>query len=121
MRILCLLVLACSALLAADVTGRWSGDFEVTFRGQTRPDSIHIELKQDGPTITGTAGPNSNRQWKVENGRLEGTKLTFDVPMPEGPVMKFDLAVDGERLHGKANAERDGEKMNVRVDVKRVK
>jgi len=115
------LCLATFSISAADLTGKWGGDFEISFRGETRPDSVHIELKQDGAAVTGSAGPNTGTQWKIENGRLDGSKLTFDVPMPQGPVMKFELTVEDERLHGKANAEREGEKMAVRIDVKRLK
>ena len=38
-----------------------------------------MNLKVDGATVTGTAGPNEDQQWTIQNGKLEAGKLTFEV------------------------------------------
>jgi hypothetical protein len=120
-QLFCLFTAAALALAAADVTGVWSGDFEMTRNGETRPDRVHMQLKQDGTSVTGTAGPGEDRQWQISNAKLSGDKLTFDVVIPDGGVMKFDLTVEADRMKGSALGERGEERMTVKVDVKRHK
>jgi hypothetical protein len=54
-----------SAHGAADVTGTWSG---IPF---------YMILKQDGAKLTGTGGPGKNEPVPVEDGRVDGDRLTF--------------------------------------------
>ncbi len=76
-------------------------------------------LTQKGETLTGTVGPNADQQWQIVGGKVDGTKVTFDVNA-EGPMVKFTLAVVDGRLKGDARADMDGMTMTAKVDVGRV-
>lgn len=85
---------------AADVSGTWSGTLKITGPdGQTQDDTIHLILKQDGGKLTGTAGPSAGEQLPIEKGAVEGTKVTMEVPLPNGGF-KFDVALEGDHLKG---------------------
>lgn len=117
--------IACSlfsvlALAAADVTGKWSGSFDITMNGETKADTAYLDLKQSGETVTGTAGPNSEKQWKLRNGKVDGEHVTFEVLIGERPdVMYMDLRIEGEHLKGTAQGESGENKMTAKVDVTR--
>ena len=73
---LCFLALAALTLNAAEVTGKWSGSFDITnSAGETKDDNAWIELKETGGAVTGTAGPDIDKQWEIRKGKLEGQKL----------------------------------------------
>jgi hypothetical protein len=122
-----LLLLTGLTLSAGELTGKWSGKFDITTAaGETKPDSAYMNLKVDGTKVTGTAGPNEDQQWTIRNGKLEAGKLTFDVVM-EGDngddkgSLVFDLVFDGETIRGNATGTgHDGDKMSAKVDLKRV-
>jgi len=123
--LICLLLLTGLTLCAGDLTGKWSGKFDITnSNGETKPDSAVMNLKVDGTKVTGTAGPNEDQQWTIRNGKLEAGKLTFDVVM-EGDgddkgTLVFDLVFDGDTIRGSAAGTGDnGEKMSAKVDLKR--
>jgi hypothetical protein len=124
--LICLLLFTGMTLSAGELTGKWSGKFDITTAaGENKPDSAYMNLKLDGTTVTGTAGPNEDQQWKLQNGKLEAGKLTFEVTI-EGDgddhgLLVFDLVFDGETIHGSATGSGGGgEKMSAKVDLKRV-
>ncbi len=45
--------------------------------------------------------------------------MTFDVVIDQGPTLKFDLTFDGDTIKGSANAERDGQKLQAKLELKR--
>ena len=111
-------------LFAGDLTGKWSGKFDITnAQGETKPDEAYMALKLDGETVTGTAGPNMDQQWAIKNGKLKDGKLTFIVEVEgngENGVLTFDLVFDGETIKGTADGTGGGgEKMSAKVDLKR--
>jgi len=121
----CLLLTALT-LSAGELTGKWSGKFDITnSQGETKADSAYMDLKLEGAKVTGTAGPNEGQQWTIQNGKLEGTRLTFEVTMlrdgADNGSLVFDLVFDGESLRGSATGTgKGGEKMSAKVDLKRV-
>jgi len=121
--LICLLLLTGLTLSAGELTGKWSGKFDITTAdGETKPDTAFMNLKVDGATVTGTAGPNEDQQWAIRKGKLEAGKLTFEV-VPEGDedkgLLVFDLVFDGETIRGTVTG-RDGDnKMSAKVDLKR--
>src|SRR5690242_11608829 len=118
-RILCCLLLSAIALLA-DVTGKWSGSFDVTGPdGQTQPNTAVFNLKQDGANLTGTAGPSDDEQMNIRAGKVDGDKVSFEVAMENGPVIKFELALVGDHIQGTANGEHEGQKLSAKVNVTR--
>ncbi len=113
------LLLASALLAAADgVTGKWAGSFVTTLDGETKDDVAYMVLKQDGTELTGTGGPNAEQQWPIQNGKVEGNKLTFGV-QSDGPLIKFDLTLVEGHLKGEAKAEHDGHTMKATVDLQR--
>ncbi len=121
--LLCLLLLSIVPLFAADLTGKWSGKFDITKAGgEQKPDQAVMNLKSDGGAVTGTAGPSEDEQWTISKGKLEGTKLTFEV-VPEGDSEKglivFDLVFDGDSIKGTAKGHQGDEQMSAKVDLKR--
>jgi hypothetical protein len=116
-----LLLLSSVAVASGGLTGKWSGSFDIsTSDGESHADSAYLILKESKGVVEGTAGPNIDKQWDIRNGKLDGNKLTFEVPADDG-LIKFDLIFDGESIKGTASGERpDGKKMTAKVDVKRV-
>ncbi len=127
--ILGLVALLTSALMAApqatskaveDMTGKWSGSFLITMDGETKDDTAYMVLKQTGTALTGTAGPSADQQWDIQKGKIEGSKVTFEVNA-DGPTLKFELTLADGHLKGNANAELDGKALKAAVDVQRKK
>ena len=119
---LALLFLFCALVYGAtSLTGKWSGGFETTNAdGETKADTAYMDLTDHEGTVTGTAGPNAEKQWLVQNGKLDGQKLTFEVHTEDGGVLKFDLTFDGESIHGACEGTGSGgEKMSAKLNLKR--
>lgn len=106
-----------------DLTGKWVGSMTRTAPdGRTQTIDFQFNLTQKGNVITGTAGPNAERQWAIEKGgTVEGGKVTFKVQQPEGPMRTFTLALVKERLQGEMLAEFNGQSFTTTVDAGREK
>ena len=122
--ILCILLLGVFALAAApdtNVTGTWSGSFNMTDSdGGTKDGTALLVLKQTGTEITGTVGPSEGEQHAITKGKIEGDKITLE--SADGPVViKFDLALAGNRITGDVNAAGEGRTMKAKIDVTRAK
>jgi hypothetical protein len=118
-RLLAVLLLSAIALLA-DVTGKWTGSFDVTGPdGQTNAQTAVLSLKQEGNTLSGTAGPSDDEQMAIRAGKVDGNRITFEVALENGPVIKFDLLLADDHIKGSASGESDGRKMTAKLDVTR--
>ena len=107
---------------AANLTGKWTGSFApVRPDGSTSNEGIELNLTQKGTEVTGTAGPNAERQWALSKGVVAGNKLTFVVQVPDGPTINFTLTLTKDRLVGEASGEEGGEKMTAKIDAGRTK
>ena len=114
-------LLSAFALQAAELTGKWSGSFDITNeQGETKADTAYMNLKEAAGAVTGTAGPNEDQQWAVSKGKLDGEKLTFEVAMEDGGVLVFELTFDGATIQGSCKGTgHDGEKLSAKVNLKR--
>lgn len=69
-------VSALPAFAATDVTGTWVGDL-------TTPDgstfTLTFNLKQDGAKVTGSVQGPTDEPLTIDNGKIDGDKLTFTV------------------------------------------
>lgn len=105
-----------------DLTGVWTGSFTPTDGEQG---TAHLDLKQKGEALTGTAGPRPEQQAPIANGKVATekgvTSVTFDLTQPSGLVMKFDLKVVDGRLKGKITGDDNGQKREAALDVGRAK
>lgn len=115
---LALVLVTLAPALAAQTTyaGKWTGTFAPD--GAPAAQTIEMNLTQTGNEIGGTAGPNAERQWKIDKGAVAGTKVTFTVVTDQGLNISFDLTFDKDRLTGTAAA---GEGRTAKVDVAKAK
>ena len=120
-RTVCCLLLSVVSLLA-DVSGKWSGSFDVTGPdGETKADTAFLNLKQEGNKITGTAGPNEKHQFDIKTGKIDGDKIALEVELEDGNVLTFDLALAEEHIKGDVKGQMGDQKMTAKLDVTRVK
>jgi hypothetical protein len=104
------------------LTGKWDGTFTRTAPdGRTQSIPFLFSLTQKGKVLTGTVGPDADRQWAIEKGVVDGGKVTFQVQQPDGPLRKFTLALVEDRLRGEMLAELNGQSFTAKVDVGRAK
>jgi hypothetical protein len=117
---LLLALTAATIAFGADLSGKWSGTFvELGPDGNVqRNGTAYMNLKVDGSTVTGTAGPSETEQSEISSGRIEGNKFTFDLKRPQF-TLTFQMTLDGGALKGSATAERDGQKLTAKLDLKR--
>lgn len=116
---LLLVALAAVTISAADATGTWTGTLTPSGGdGQSHP--AHIVLKQQGTALTGTAGPDTQEQRPIQNGKADNGTVTFEV-QNDTSVMKFVLKQDADEMTGDVTRERDGQKQNATLSVKRTK
>src|SRR5688500_19094375 len=89
----------------ADLTGKWAGTLTRTAPdGRTQSIEWMCDLAQKGKVLTGTTGPNAERQWPIEKGAVAGDKATFQVQQPDGPMRTFTLKlVEGRLQIGRAH------------------
>jgi hypothetical protein len=121
-KLFCCLLVSALALSAADLTGKWSGSFDITNSdGDTKADTAYMSLKETGGVVTGTAGPNADKQWSLRSGKLDGQKLTFEVPTDEAGILVFELSFDGDTIRGICTGTgENGEKMSAKLNLKRI-
>lgn len=72
---------------------------------ETKDDSAYLVLKQTGNEITGTAGPNAERQMPIVKGTATGDSLVLEVSMEGDNKLVIRLKTDGDKLVGDLKAE----------------
>ena len=107
---------------ATDLTGNWNATFTRTApNGQTQSITFTFHLTQKAKVLTGTIGPDAERQWQIEKGVVDGPKVTFQVQQPDGPLRSFTLTHAKGRLQGTQKLEFNGQTAEVTVDAERAK
>ncbi len=88
------LALTAATALAADITGKWSGDMQI-------PDGTSIPLtftfKQDGAKVTGTVTSPQGDALAISDGKIVDDKVTF-VVMYNGMTIKHEGTVVGDQM-----------------------
>jgi uncharacterized protein (TIGR03435 family) len=80
-------LLVSSAMFGAtDVSGRWSGF------------PIYLTLKQDGNTVTGSAGESQDDQIPFQSGSIEDNRVTLKLGLVE-----INLVVQGDQMSGEVH------------------
>jgi hypothetical protein len=107
------------------VAGSWDGTLSFIKDGQVMDtDPVHLILKQDGVTVTGSGGPNAERQFPISKVKYASAKdvttLAFEVDATT-VVIAFDLKLTDGMLKGTATGDRRGEKQTATVELKLVK
>lgn len=104
------------------LTGKWTRTLTRTAPdGRTQSIDFMFDLTQKGKGLSGTAGPNAERQWAIEKGAVDGSTVTFRVQQPDGPLRTFTLKLVKGRLQGEMLAELKGQSFTAKVDVGRAK
>jgi hypothetical protein len=105
-----------------NLTGKWTGKLTRTAPdGNTQSIDWMFDLKQKDKVLTGTTGPNAERQWPIEKGAVDGSNVTFRVQQPDGPMRTFTLKLVKDRLQGEMLAELSGQSFTAKVDAGRDK
>lgn len=117
-----LLAFALPLFAVADVTGRWSGSFEFTQDGENHTETAYLILKQDGAALTGSGGPSEENQMAIRNGKIDGSKVTFEIALDEDRVMSFAFQSDGDNLTGNVSGpdKQTGATRTAKMSLKRV-
>lgn len=107
---------------STSLTGKWTGTMTRTAPdGGTQSLNFLFDLTQKDKVLTGTVGPNAERQWPIQKGAVDGTKVTFQVQQPDGPLRTFTLTRAKDRLEGEMLAEMNGQSFTAKVDAGRAK
>jgi hypothetical protein len=117
-----LLTMVSAYAQTSNVTGKWTGKLTRTAPdGNTQAIDWMFDLKQKDKVLTGTTGPNAERQWTIEKGAVDGSNVTFRVQQPDGPMRTFTLKLVKDRLQGEMLAELKGQSFTAKVDAGRDK
>ncbi len=111
-------VFSAVAMMAGDVTGKWTGNMRPN--GQDGEHPVFLVLKQDGAALSGSGGPNEEQQNPFEGGKVDGEDLTFAVAAGSGKF-SFKLKVKGEEITGEVEYSRNGQTDTGKVSLKRAK
>ncbi len=118
-----LLALISSPAFAADISGKWTGNFEIKLPdGNTVTQPAWAEFRQKGQEISGTAGGGEyDESLEIENGKFDGKNVVFQLTGNDGRVYKANLTVAGtDRLEGPLDfALPDGTPMTAKLTLKR--
>jgi hypothetical protein len=106
------------ATRAVDVSGKWSGEWEVGPDGAPGPH--YMILKQDGAKVTGTAGPRPDYQMAIQKGGVAGGRLTFEVGVADTLALRFSFTVTGDSMHGEAVLAMNGTEQKLKLEATRV-
>ena len=114
------LTLGSAASAQTTLTGKWTGT--MTRVGADGGGNIEFNLVQKGKVLTGTAGPDAERQIAIENGAVNGTKFTFEVQQPNGgPRFSFALTLAKDHIVGDMVGVQGTEKREFKVDLTKAK
>jgi len=111
------LLVSALSLVAADLTGKWSGSFTPDKETESKP--VYIVLKQDGAKLTGSGGPTADQQHPTLTGKVEADKVTFEVRAGSG-MFSFNLATTGDEMSGDLQFKSESETRTAKVSLKRV-
>jgi len=114
-----LVLMAGSVAMAADVTGKWTGEMQGG-GGQTRP--VTFNFKADGDKLTGNTVGGQGRENAIADGKITGDDISFNVTVErQGNQMKMTYAgkVSGDEI--KMKQTREGGDRTVEFTVKRAK
>jgi hypothetical protein len=115
-RLMFLLAVLAVVAFAADITGTWKGSIETP--GGTFDNTF--VLKADGAKLTGTLQGGPNGDMKIEEGKIDGDKVSFVVNMEFGKL-SYSGAVSGDDLKLKVTFGEGGDMPPMEINCKRAK
>jgi hypothetical protein len=95
-------MVSAAALPVSNVTGKWSGTLQMDGQKEAKP--AYSIFNQDGNKLSGSVGPDESEQDSFEGGKVEGDKLTFDVPQGDNGegTLHVEMRVQGDQMTGRA-------------------
>jgi hypothetical protein len=78
------------------ISGTWKGSIQLNSGSDQ---SACMTLKQEGRTLTGTAGACNGKQFPITKGTVEGPVVTVEAH-PGAPTLKFDMKLNEDKLTG---------------------
>ena len=125
--VMTILLVASFALMAADVSGKWT--FEQPGRGGNPGRPVTITLKADGATLTGTmpaggrGGGAPPPPIAITDGKIDGNNISFTVKREMNGntmVIKYEGVMNGDELKLKITRNgQDGTPVTTEVVAKR--
>jgi hypothetical protein len=91
-RLLLLMLTLAMAAFAADLTGSWKGSMETPMGTIENT----VVLKADGANLTGSIQSQMG-ELKIENGKVDGDKITFSASMEMG-TLNYSGVVKGDEI-----------------------
>ena len=113
------MLLLAGSVLAAGVSGRWSGTATHSVDGNEMELPQELLLNQEGEVVSGTAGPGPEQQSPVSKSRLQGNVLTFEVRTADGAVFEYRLNIVGDEMTGEYKMTVDGQASTAKVALKK--
>ncbi len=121
-KLILLFVLLSVVAFAADFSGTWVGKADISVDGEQQASTAKVILKQDGNTVTGTAGREEEGQTEIQNVAIDGDTLSFDIkPSEDAPVVHLTLKLDGDSLSGTVKSVGEGPEITGKLELKREK
>jgi hypothetical protein len=93
-RAIAMILLLAANAVAGDLSGTWRGSFKVDGGDHAIP-QLFI-FKQGGNRLTGSGGPNSGEQYPIENGKIDGDRISFEITTGEWKFLYNLKASDGK-------------------------
>jgi len=121
-KLILLFTLLSVVTLAADLSGTWVGKADITVDGEQQASTARVVLKQDGNTVTGTAGREDEGQSDIKNAVVEGETVSFDLkPSEDAPMIHIVLTLEGDALNGTVKSAGEGPEVTGKLALKREK
>ena len=108
--VMTILLVASFALMAADVSGKWT--FEQPGRGGNPGRPVTMTLKADGAKLTGSmpgmgrGGGDPPPPTEITDGKVDGNNVSWSAKISSPMPLTLDFAgtVDGDKLSGSVKA-----------------
>jgi hypothetical protein len=117
-RAIAIILLLAANTMAEDLSGKWSGQFKVDGGDHGVPQLF--VFTQNGDRLTGSGGPNSGEQYPIENGKVDGNRIMFEITTGEWRFT-YDLKATGERITGTLELKSVNDKRTATVSLSKVK
>ena len=115
MRTILLAAFLCAVpAFAADLTGRWWGEVS---GNDSQP--VYLIVFQDGNSLKGTGGPDPQNQSLLTNGKIQGSRVSFDVVPGNSTSLHFELTLDDAGLKGTVKFRRNGQFVTSKVSLRK--
>jgi hypothetical protein len=86
---------------AVNVDGKWKWNYKTRDGQETE---VYVKLKRDGEKLTGAYFARDGKETPIENGKINGDQLTFDVNREVGDqkmLFKYSGKISGDTINGK--------------------